>query len=104
MPIGTDLQRCSFDQQARESIRHSLGIGPDTVVVGAVERLVVRKQFDLLVRSCAPLVRQGFRLLILGDGQERRSLEALTAELDIEMMFAGSRPMSLNFSLGWTFM
>jgi glycosyltransferase involved in cell wall biosynthesis len=55
-------------------------------VVVAVGRLNEQKGIDLLVRAHAELVRRGLRhrLVVLGDGPERASLEQLVTELAVE--------------------
>jgi glycosyltransferase involved in cell wall biosynthesis len=54
-------------------------------VILAAGRLTAQKDFSTLVRAFA-LVRQGHaaRLLILGEGEERRALEALAEQLGLE--------------------
>ncbi len=56
------------------------------LVVLAVGRLVPAKDFATLLRAFAILIRQqcNARLVILGEGPERQSLEALAAELAID--------------------
>lgn len=51
----------------------------------AVGRLVEKKGFDLLVRACARLRDEGvpFSCRIIGDGDRRRDLEALAADLSL---------------------
>lgn len=65
-------------------------------VVGTVARLVASKGVDQLIR-CLPLIRRRSpeaRLLIVGDGPERRQLERLAVECGVsdEVRFAGSMP------------
>jgi glycosyltransferase involved in cell wall biosynthesis len=54
-------------------------------VILAAGRLTAQKDFSTLMRAFA-LVRQGHaaRLLILGEGEERRALEALAEQLGLE--------------------
>ena len=63
--------------------------------VVSVGRLVDYKGFDVLIRACWMLRDRGLplRLTIVGDGPERKSLEALVGELKVTGMvtFAGSR-------------
>jgi glycosyltransferase involved in cell wall biosynthesis len=53
--------------------------GPPTVI--AAGRLHRQKGFDLLLNALAPL--HGVRAVVVGDGDERRALEALATELRI---------------------
>jgi glycosyltransferase involved in cell wall biosynthesis len=67
----------------REEAKQALGIPPHRLVVGAVGRLSAEKGFDILIRSVDRLRREGFDLdlIIVGEGDRRRSLEALISEL-----------------------
>ncbi|MDB5697348.1 MAG: hypothetical protein JWN69_152 [Alphaproteobacteria bacterium] len=55
---------------------------PGKLVLG-VGRLVPQKRFDLLIRAFAAAGGSDDRLVILGDGPERRPLEALAARLGV---------------------
>lgn len=50
-------------------------------VVGCHARLVVQKGLDVLVRACAPL---DCHVLIVGEGPERKTLEQLAVDLQME--------------------
>ena len=71
---GMDLAAFPFDGGERE---------PGRIV--AVGRLVEKKGFDDLLRACAAMKAAGraFRCELIGDGEERESLEKLRAALDI---------------------
>jgi glycosyltransferase involved in cell wall biosynthesis len=56
-------------------VRASLGVGDDDFLVGAVGRLASRKGFDLLIRAFEQAGLPNGRLVIAGDGSERRALE-----------------------------
>ncbi|MCK4681389.1 glycosyltransferase, partial [bacterium] len=73
----------------------SLGIAPGTPVVAGVGRLTNQKGFDGLIRAMA-LVREempGTRLVLVGEGSQRRSLEELARSegLTDTVVFAGYR-------------
>jgi glycosyltransferase involved in cell wall biosynthesis len=55
------------------------------VVIGSVGRLSIEKGLDDLLRAAATLIHRGTRLRVLlaGDGGERRKLEKLARELEI---------------------
>jgi len=78
------------------ALRGELGIRTDTVVIVAVASLIPRKGFDLLLRAFARVLRDrtGARLLIVGDGPDRSSLEALARDLGLSnsVRFLGERP------------
>jgi glycosyltransferase involved in cell wall biosynthesis len=61
--------------------------GPYILFVG---RLQARKRVDLLLRACAQLDAKP-RLVIIGDGPERQSVEALAREIYPQAEFVGAR-------------
>jgi glycosyltransferase involved in cell wall biosynthesis len=69
--------------------------GPDQPVVVFVGRLIPSKGVDWLLAAWAEVAadHRDARLLLVGDGPERRSLEALTARLGVlgSVRFAGAR-------------
>jgi glycosyltransferase involved in cell wall biosynthesis len=75
--------------------REVLGVngGP---VIGSVGCLAVRKDYGTLLAALAELRRRGrvFRAVLVGDGPERKSLEARTHELGLDgiVSFLGERP------------
>lgn len=62
---------------ARAPDRRTLGLEPGALYVVSLARLVSRKNLAALVEACAAIENDGLRLLLLGDGPERRSLEQL---------------------------
>jgi glycosyltransferase involved in cell wall biosynthesis len=67
----------------RRRVREELGLAAEAPIVGTVCGLRPQKALDVLVRASARLVVAvpGVRVLILGEGPERRRLEALIDEL-----------------------
>jgi glycosyltransferase involved in cell wall biosynthesis len=61
-------------ERVRE-LRAELGVGDDEYLIGAVGRLVPRKGFDVLLQAFAEARLANARLVIVGDGSERRMLE-----------------------------
>lgn len=70
------------------ALRAEFGVGDDDYLVGGVGRLVARKGFDVLIRAFAEAGLPNARLLIVGDGSERRRLERRAGE---RVVFAGFR-------------
>lgn len=69
-------------------------LADDGANIVSVGRLVAKKGFDLLIRAFARLDRAGQRLIIAGDGPERRALVALAEAEGVadHVDFLGSRP------------
>ena len=76
IPNGVPLGQFGADAQARARVRKELGIPARAVVIGAVGRLVVEKDYPFLVRSAAPLRSKDVRLVIVGEGEQRGAIEA----------------------------
>lgn len=73
----------------REEARRQLGISDDGVWLGWVGRLSAEKGPDLMIQALAEV--PDARLLMVGDGRERASLELLAASLGVSgrVRFAG---------------
>lgn len=69
-----------------EEVRRRLGIDPEALVVVCVGRLVRRKGQDTLVRVWPEVLLQfpGARLLLVGDGPDRRRLERMVARRGLQ--------------------
>lgn len=65
----------------------TLDLRPNILFVG---RLQVRKRIDYLLRACAE-IKKDLRLVIVGDGPERESLESLATEIYPSAEFVGSK-------------
>jgi len=84
IPNGIDLQRF---QPSPDNYRRRLS-QPGEVVVGTVGHLRQEKRQGDLIQACATVIRRtqgrlALRLLIAGDGGERKKLEAMAAEAGI---------------------
>jgi glycosyltransferase involved in cell wall biosynthesis len=96
VPNGVDSDL--FRPRERAEVRAELGLGEEPTLV-SVGRLNFEKGFDAAIRSVAA-VRDGVpdvRLVIVGDGEERAPLQALSAELALgsAVSFAGAQPSEL---------
>ena len=93
---GVDLSRFRPDPARKAEIRSALEIPSESIVVATVGRLTAVKGQETLIRATAKCLRQGEKLylLILGEGELRSNLEALSAELGIAeaVRFLGWRP------------
>lgn len=82
---GIDAQRMRRDRDREAGIRSALGLAPTDFVIGAVGRLAPQKRFDLLLQAVATLLpcRPNLRLLIAGEGDQRRNLESQARALGL---------------------
>lgn len=91
IPNGLDLVRF-----APEGPKPDFPISGDAPVIGTVARLRAEKNLARLLRACARLHQEGvaFRLLVVGGGPERDSLERLVVELGLadRVLFVGDQP------------
>ena len=94
---GVDAERFSGSQVVAggETLRAELGFSPDDLVIGIVAGLRLVKNHELFLRA-AKLVADGVpqaRFLLVGSGEQRDHLEALTKELELEdrVVFTGFR-------------
>lgn len=93
IPTGTDLEpyRCAD----WEALRREKGWQEETVLI-SVGRLAPEKNWDTLLHAFASVNarHQGLRLVLIGDGPAKETLEALAAELGIteHVTFTGSLP------------
>ena len=83
------------DSRYRHKIREEFKIDKDTLLIGAIGRLVWQKGFEYLIK-CIPKIIKTFpnvRVLIVGEGQLRDRLEALGAKLEVKdnLVFTGFR-------------
>jgi glycosyltransferase involved in cell wall biosynthesis len=66
----------------RQKQREVWGVPPAAFVIGCVSRLAPVKNHQFLIRALAVLPPR-FHLVLIGDGQVRRDLESLAAELGV---------------------
>ena len=84
IPVGLDLDAClalGTPEGAAGRLRSALGLGADIPLVGVLGRLVPIKDHATLFAALAALPE--VHLAVLGDGELRSSLEALSRELGI---------------------
>jgi glycosyltransferase involved in cell wall biosynthesis len=88
------------DRLAAEPVSHPwFEESEDRPVVTAVGRLVPKKDYPTLLRAFVPIRdKRNARLLVLGEGKERKRLEALVQELgltdDVDLMGRVSNPFA----------
>ena len=94
IPNGVDTERFRPRGDVRRIARQELGVAPDTLVVGTVGRLDPIKDHRTLFQAVALLLAQNLpiQLVIVGDGVERKALEAYVQArglLSRQTMFIG---------------
>jgi sugar transferase (PEP-CTERM/EpsH1 system associated) len=79
IPNGVDTGRFRPDGQVRDELRARLKAAPTTMVIGTVSRLDPVKDHRTLLEAADKVLKKGLdlRVVIIGDGPERSSIEAL---------------------------
>lgn len=94
IPNGIDVERFRFNPEGRAAARKELGIGGETFLVGNVGRLCYQKNQMFLLDIFAELVkkRPESRLLLVGEGEDKKRLQARCASLGIaeKVIFYGT--------------
>ncbi|HMU12845.1 MAG: glycosyltransferase [Bacteroidetes bacterium] len=89
IPLGFDLSRFQQDQATKRALfRKVYGVADDEIAVGIVGRLVPVKNHDLFLAALKQVRdRSGrkVRAFVVGDGEERERLEALTRQLGLSL-------------------
>jgi len=95
VPMGLDLQKFSPSKSGPGNLRAALGVGPQSLVVGTVARLVPDKGMDCFLEMAAHVlaVRKDVQFFIVGDGPIRGALQQRAIEIGIapHIMFLGHR-------------
>lgn len=90
---GVDPQAIAPDHSQHAALRARLGLGDDTPLILAVGRLVPKKGFDVLVKAAVSIAPHA-HIVIVGDGDQRAELTALTSALGVSerLHFVGNVP------------
>lgn len=80
IPNGIPLHDFGENAETRSRIRDELGIPRDAFVIGSVGRLAPEKDYPLLVRATLPLLGERGRLVLVGDGPSRATIEETIPE------------------------
>ncbi|MCW8138158.1 MAG: glycosyltransferase [Planctomycetota bacterium] len=90
---GIPVERFQPDSEGRAAVRRELGFPADAPVVGTVAVFRTQKRLDLWLRAARQVYtgRPSTRFLLVGDGPERETTEALAHELGLRdvVRFAG---------------
>jgi glycosyltransferase involved in cell wall biosynthesis len=79
---------------SRHEARRELGIPDDVVAIGWVGRISHEKGLDVLVSALGDLADLTFRVVVIGEGRERRAVEELAETLGVasRLHWVGSVP------------
>jgi glycosyltransferase involved in cell wall biosynthesis len=77
-----------LEPQRIEALRAGLSVEPEDFLIGGVGRLTAKKGFDVLIEAFRRADLPGAKLVIFGEGSERRSLERLRTP---DVVLAGFR-------------
>ncbi len=84
IPNGINTDRFLLERSEYADVRDELGIAADDFLILTVGQLRPEKGHKHLIHSLQPLLKQpGVRLVIAGDGIERKPLESLIVELKL---------------------
>jgi len=101
IPNGIDASYYEPDPEERRQVRQKLGFTDAHMVVGFSGRLDPIKNFDLLLHIFSSCVHKNpqIRLLIVGDGSEKKRLETLCHDKDIyhSVVFTGQQEHVLPY-------
>lgn len=91
---GIDLNPFRFNGNTRARIRAELGLSGNELLIGNVARLSYQKNQELLLEIFADYIKVNpcSRLILVGDGEDRRMLEVKANKLGIngKVVFAGN--------------
>jgi glycosyltransferase involved in cell wall biosynthesis len=93
VPTGIDMD--IYEAADNQTIRRQRGWGQDKILI-SVGRLVKEKNWQVLLTAAHEVMQQqdGVRLVIIGEGDERRNLERYATELELadKVEFVGRLP------------
>jgi glycosyltransferase involved in cell wall biosynthesis len=82
---GIDTHRYCPDTLAKQRLINTFSIGATEIILATLSYLMPHKNIDIVIEACAEVVRRGVavRLFVIGDGQMREELEALSEKVHI---------------------
>lgn len=94
IPNAIDLERFAFNPDKRKSLRQKLGL-ENKFVLGHIGRFVYQKNHSFLIDVFAEVarVKSEARLMLIGDGGLRKTIEEKVANLGLQdkVLFLGNR-------------
>lgn len=102
---GIPVQRFRWSDERRARARERLGVAPDTVLIGAVGRLVGLKNHRLLIEQMPALLQHcpNTRLVIIGGGPLQDELQQLIERLGLQgsVQLLGQRTDVADLTVGF---
>lgn len=92
--VPTGVETAKYSQFDHHEARQKMGWPKDRKVLVTIGRLAKEKNFDLLIKAFARVPLDDLTLVVIGSGDERKSLEALARELGVaeRIQFPGLVP------------
>ena len=94
---GIDISRFRYNENVRSKVREELGLSDGTVLIGSVGRLAYQKNQEFLIDmlkkiKADPGISGDYRLILVGDGEDRRYLEEKSAGAGLakDVIFTGA--------------
>ncbi len=101
LPNGVNTDVYSRNDLDRERVRKELGLKETDLAIGFSGRLDPVKNFSLLLKvfECCVKADKNFKLVLIGDGLERGSIEAFCSSRDIrgQVIFVGQKDIVLPY-------
>lgn len=92
---GIDADLYKYNENSRSKIRKEIGIKSKDRVIGHVGHFTYQKNQEFLINMFIdhPLMRERYKLLLIGDGPQRKELEQKVIEHDLTnvVIFTGKR-------------
>lgn len=93
LPAGIDLELYRIPQKSQDSIRQSLDIGEDDIVIGWVGRMVDIKNPKMFIETAKILNENKYKFVMVGDGPLANDCQRLVDKygLSEQFVFTGHR-------------
>jgi glycosyltransferase involved in cell wall biosynthesis len=102
IPLGFDLQRFQDNMaEKRKSFRSTYNIDDDEIAVVIIGRLVPVKNHELFLKALSNVKQRTskkVRAFIVGDGEERASIESMARGLGLDFTAAAGEKATLTFT------
>lgn len=97
---AVDIQSYIFNPDFRRDVRIKYGIPEETYVIGTVGRMVEAKNYPFIIslfRNLLTIPPHYAKLLLVGDGPLRHSIEQLASDMANLVIFAGAQQNTAPF-------